>query len=289
MDHFVFNIIASPPLFFAVSIGFIVLGTLAAILRVRAIGMDRRFRRVTYLWYLAGLAIAFVSCFFLLMFAPDAADGGWLGLMGILVAFGFAGVGAGHIHAAAGRCMDIDDTIDLIWVALIPFGSFYLMFKRGMKRPSEPVHSDLTGDVVKIALVALPFWAAAVFLDELPSRETVAARVAAVLIEHTNSDEEAAKFAASTMPASYFWSSFNGFCLQAAAQEKNEIRFVYSVPSRMKDHFDKAAVAHRLSERCDWDTLQRLRRKGVVTTLAFALPTGEMLATYQATHEDCGA
>lgn len=289
MEKFVFLVLASPLLFAGVLLGSFVLGSIAMFLRVRASGMDRRIRRVAYVWYMALLSLAGFGCLVFVQFAPAAAAGGWVGLMALVLPLGFGAVGAGYVHAAAGRSMDIEDTTDLTWLVFIPFVALWLAVKRGMDRPTEPVRSDLGGDIAKLALVVLPLWLVTAVSDDLRSRQGVAAGVGKVLIERATSSADAAELASATMAGSYFWSKFEGYPLGDIARDGNEIQLVYSVPPHLADRFDEAAVAQQFGRLCSGEGFQTLHRKGIVTTLTFSVPNGRTVAAYSATGTDCVA
>ncbi len=287
MEKSVFLVLASPVLLALILLGSFVLGSLAMFLHVRASGTARRFRRISYILYISGLFLAVTGCLAILQFAPAAAAGGWLGPLGLALPVSLAVVGAGYVHAGAGRSMDIEDTTDLTWLIFVPFVALWLVVKRGMDRPLEPVRSDLGEDIGKLVLVALPIWLATTLLDELESSQTVASRVGRVLVEQSTTADQAADLASVTMARSYFWSSFAGYPLGTIRQEKNEIRLVYSVPENMAASFDETALRQRFEQRCRTQIIQSPSSSGIVTTLVFARQGGETLATFSTKDENC--
>ena len=287
MEKIIFQVLASPPLLSVILLGAFGLGSIAMFLHVRATGRTRRFRRVSYVLYMTGLFMAMTGCLVALQLAPAATAGGWLGLVGLAVPLGLAGVGAGYVHAAAGRSMDIQDTTDLTWLTFVPFVALWLAVKRGMDRPQEAAPADPAGDVTKLALAALPIWLATVILDDMPSRQGIATDVGAILIARAADADQAAALATTTMHRSYFWSSFAGYPLDAITRDGNEIRLVYTVPRSAAARFDPAGVRRNFLRRCRLDAVRHLHGKGVVTRLVFTQPDGAALAVHPSTGEGC--
>ena len=89
------------------------------------------FRRVTYLWWLAGAGLVLALSQMLWSAAPAAANAGLLPLL-VAVAIGsFLVYGAAIYYGSAARANHIHGTTRGAWAGFIPFANLWLVFARG--------------------------------------------------------------------------------------------------------------------------------------------------------------
>lgn len=103
------------------------------------------FRRVSYLWFLAGLNLALVIAQMGWLSVPAATEAGFfsaimLGLFGSFLVFGL-----GIYYASAARSNDIKGNTRMAWMGFVPFVNLVLIFRRGGAMNAE------TGDRAGLA------------------------------------------------------------------------------------------------------------------------------------------
>lgn len=93
------------------------------------------FRRVVYLWWLAGLNLALMLSQVGWAAVPAAADAGLLSALCILM-FGLVVLfGMGLYYSSAGRSNDIGGDTSRAWLGFVPLANLWLIFA-GRKKPS---------------------------------------------------------------------------------------------------------------------------------------------------------
>lgn len=99
------------------------------------------FRRVVYLWWLAGLNLALMFSQVGWAAVPVAADAGLLSalcilMLGVVVLFGM-----GLYYSSAGRSNDIGGDTSRAWLGFVPFANLWLICAR-RKKPSPDATAD---------------------------------------------------------------------------------------------------------------------------------------------------
>lgn len=98
----------------------------AALLNVKA-----SFRRVTYLWFVALIALAFTLAQFLWLLGPRAAEAGLFSALAITALATSVLFGIALYYGSAARSQHIRGDSKRAWLAFVPFANFWLLLKAG--------------------------------------------------------------------------------------------------------------------------------------------------------------
>ena len=95
----------------------------------RLFDVQIRFRRVVYLWWLAGCNFTIVLSQLLWMLLPEAATFGMVSPLSIFALGSYVAFGAAIYYGSAARSNDISNRTSSAWLGFVPFANLWLVFR----------------------------------------------------------------------------------------------------------------------------------------------------------------
>ena len=265
-------------------LGAFVLG--AVVMFFRKTGVEAEYRRIAYMWRLVWLSCGFTLALLALHFMPALAEKGGLALLLLVVIAAFATMGAGYVHAAAGRARHIDGTPNLTYLAFIPIVSLYLALKPRAPCQPEETRSDRGADIGLLVLMALPLWICSAVHHDLGSWKEITRRTTDRLIERSADPVQAAHLISYRFQQEYTWRKFMRFDLVHQEVTGPNISLTYRIP-RARTRFDVSEAKETFAKRCAASSYQRLLQTGVEVTLSLVNEAGHTASELSTTDTTC--
>ncbi|QFT45372.1 hypothetical protein FIU97_02175 [Roseivivax sp. THAF40] len=293
MDHFFIKLLLlEESAIIGVAILLMVVGGLLA---ARIFDVGVAFRRVTYLWWIAGLYLLLMLSQFGWSAVPAAADAGLLSALVIMLLGTFALFGAGIYYGSAARSNDIGGDTSRAWLGFVPFANLWLIFS-GRKDviPSRAPRSKVARWVLDPMLVIGALFIVAFsqgveeVLEDTPAYDVADSQALVDLINQSQTLEESFEMEAEASGSQVPIRIDDITTLTDIRADGRTLHMRYDIAQQISG-FRPGFEATLAIQFCDPEMFAADLGRGGTIAIEYYGPDGRLIQGYEITQSDCNA